>query len=122
MQIGDLAKKTNKTIDTLRYYQSLGLIESKKKGKNYYFTTVDINIIEAIDIFKNIGLSLSDIKSIISLNNTNKSIDDYTIDELMSVKNILENCLDQNKKREENIKKSYLIINKMLEKLGDKIW
>ncbi|WP_162140244.1 MerR family transcriptional regulator [Haploplasma axanthum] len=121
MQIGDLAKKTNKTIDTLRYYQSLGLIESKKKGKNYYFTTVDINIIEAIDIFKNIGLSLSDIKSIISLNNTNKSIDDYTIDELMSVKNILENCLDQNKKREENIKKSYLIINKMLEKLGDKI-
>lgn len=122
MQIGDLAKKTNKTIDTIRYYQSLGLIESKKKGKNYYFTTVDINIIEAIDIFKNIGLSLSDIKSIISLNNTNKSIDDYTIDELMSVKNILENCLDQNKKREENIKKSYLIINKMLEKLGDKIW
>lgn len=62
--ISETSKITGLSIDTLRYYDKIGLIESKKNPNNRYryYTIGDISIINHIKNLRDLDLSISDIK------------------------------------------------------------
>ena len=62
MTIGEVAKEFDLSLDTLRYYEKIGLLSnvSKVSGRRNY-TDDNINEIKCILCMKNAGLSLNDI-------------------------------------------------------------
>jgi len=70
MLIGELAKKTNVSRDTIRFYEKLGLIKANKKGRranNYReYLESDLHRLQLILLLKDYGFTLSDIKSIMN--------------------------------------------------------
>ena len=63
MNIGVVAKELNLSIDTLRYYEKMGLIKKVNKvdGKRKY-SDKDVKDLKFILCMKSAGLSLNDIK------------------------------------------------------------
>ena len=63
MNIGEVAKELNLSIDTLRYYEKMGLIKeiNKVNGKREY-SEENIKDLRFILCMKSAGLSLKDIK------------------------------------------------------------
>jgi DNA-binding transcriptional MerR regulator len=64
-----IAKLANINIETLRYYEKLGLIPAPKRSEKGYRLYNDdvLNMLETIKYAKYCGLSLEEIKEIISL-------------------------------------------------------
>ncbi|KGR91702.1 MerR family transcriptional regulator [Ureibacillus massiliensis 4400831 = CIP 108448 = CCUG 49529] len=62
--IGQFAKLVGSTVRTLRYYDKIGLLTPKNLNQNgrKVYTRLDWEIFQKIVIFKNLGLSLSEIK------------------------------------------------------------
>lgn len=62
--ISETSKITGLSIDTLRYYDKIGLIQSKKNPSNRYryYTIGDISIINHIKNLRDLDLSICDIK------------------------------------------------------------
>ncbi|MGM0432543.1 MAG: MerR family transcriptional regulator [Spirochaetota bacterium] len=68
-RIGQLAKKANVTVRTVRYYESLGLLKSKERqeGNQRIFTEKDLVYLERIKQLKRYGLSLDEIAEIVRM-------------------------------------------------------
>lgn len=68
MQIGDIAKQSGFSKDTLRYYEKIGLIKLDKKlrGENNYriYDGTILVRLKTIKQLKNIGFTLKEIKSL----------------------------------------------------------
>ncbi|MBV7391470.1 MULTISPECIES: MerR family transcriptional regulator [Enterococcus] len=61
-KISEVARLTNLSIPTLRYYEELGLLQPKRSENNYrLFTKKDLDWIEFIQKAKNTGMQLSKI-------------------------------------------------------------
>lgn len=62
--ISETSQITGLSIDTLRYYDKIGLIKAKKNPKNRYryYTIGDISVISHIKNLRDLDLSISDIK------------------------------------------------------------
>lgn len=76
-KIGEIARLTNLTTRTIRYYEELGLLgvrESRPNGKNRSFDNVDIERLKKIQMLKDLGLSLEEIGQVIELYFTNGQI------------------------------------------------
>lgn len=59
MNIGEFSKKTKLTIDTLRYYEKLGLINPQRSSSNKrIYTDKDIKWIEFIKRLKKTGMKM----------------------------------------------------------------
>lgn len=71
MLIGELAKKTNISIDTIRYYESKGLIEPISIRDSGYreFDQSSTEIICFIVRAKDLGFSLKEIRGLLKLRN-----------------------------------------------------
>lgn len=63
MKIGQFAGENGVSIDTVRYYMSLGLIVPHKKGGHYEFDNSCIDDLREIFQLKEIGFSLQEIKT-----------------------------------------------------------
>lgn len=65
--IGEVAKLFDVSTDTLRYYEKVGLLSSQKKGDNgyRYYSYDEIVVLMDIVFFRNMELSVKDIKQII---------------------------------------------------------
>lgn len=66
--IGEVSKKLNLSLRTLRYYDQIGLVEPALKednGKRYY-TPENMLLLEKVLLLKATSMSLEDIKKIIS--------------------------------------------------------
>ncbi len=109
--IGSLAKQANTTKDTIRHYDELGLLKSRKRqaGSRLYteFHPESIERIKLIKSAQAIGFTLTEIRN---------SLDDYydgnlNLDEQLAV---TEQKLEQVKKQQANI-------NFMIEKLSQRI-
>lgn len=106
--IGQLAKKANTTKDTVRHYDELGLLKSRKRqaGSRLY-TEFHFDSVERIELIKSaqaIGFTLSEIKN---------SLDDYYdgnlgIDEQLI---LTEEKLKQLKKQQANINLMVKMLN-----------
>lgn len=69
MKIGQLAALTDCPVETIRYYESLGLIPASLRGENNYRYFQDIHKDRLIFIRKcrNLGMSLDEIQRLIQL-------------------------------------------------------
>lgn len=69
-KIGEIAKLTNLTTRTIRYYEELGLLGIKKNkstGQHRLFDNDDIARLKKIQTLKDLGLTLEDISQVIEL-------------------------------------------------------
>lgn len=64
MKIGAFAKLHHVTIDTIRHYMSLGLLNPDKQNNQYFFDEVSTKKMEEILRLKEAGFVLSEIKTI----------------------------------------------------------
>ncbi len=73
-RIGDLARKAKITVRTVRYYESLNLIQPnfRSPGGQRYYSEKDLVYLKRILELKELDFSLEEIKKIISL----KDVDD----------------------------------------------
>lgn len=69
MRIGELAEKAGVTPRTIRYYENLGLVSpSEREGTGFrYYTETELAKLQKIDCLKSLGLTLSEIASVIDL-------------------------------------------------------
>ena len=66
--IGKLAKITNSNVETIRYYQRIGLVQIPKATGNYrYYTQQDVDTLSFIHRAKDAGLQLSEIQELLTL-------------------------------------------------------
>lgn len=76
MRIGEVSKKCSISIDTLRYYDKIGLVVPDRKNGIRVYDENDIKTLEIIDALKDMRYSLDDIKEIIVID---KKIDERTV-------------------------------------------
>ena len=102
--INQLAKISQVTTRTLRYYDQIGLLKAKRQvGSNYrYYSTEEVDKLQQILFYRELGFDLKDIKSLIA-----KSQKDFLnqlemhIDRLRDEKNRLQKLI-------ENVEKTLL--------------
>lgn len=69
-KIGEIAKLTNLTTRTIRYYEELGLLgtrENRTQGQLRLFDNNDIERLKKIQMLKDLGLTLDEIGQVIEL-------------------------------------------------------
>jgi len=98
--IGEVAKLFDVSTDTLRYYEKLGILSPNKNDENgyRYYCYDDILVLMDVIFFRNMELSVKDIKSMI----TQMDVDD------------IKNILYQNQKKVENRIKELSKLKKMI--------
>jgi len=92
MRIGELSTKSNVAVETLRYYEKRGLIESPLRGGNGYrdYSSKAVDHLRFIARAKQAGFSLKECKELLSIFATKeqrtcqdvKSIADHKLDEI----------------------------------------
>ena len=99
MNIGEVSKKYDISIDTLRYYEKIGLIDKVQKvgGKRCY-NTEDISRIEFIKCMKNAGFMLDDIDKFMTLYKMGDKTLDDRINMLLNKKEKLLEEMEEKKK------------------------
>lgn len=126
MKISQFAKKTQLTVDTIRYYQELGLIIPIKIGSQYDYDDRCIKDLEDILSFKSMGFSLNEIKTILSFKRLGK-LSNYQEDayyqDIFSNKHLeiikeIENLNHVKFILESNMKKLNEKSNKVISKIG----
>ena len=76
-RIGDIARKANVTVRTVRYYESLSLIKPsfRSQGGQRYYSEKDLVYLKRIIELKELDFSLDEIKKIINLKDVDKTGD-----------------------------------------------
>ncbi len=69
MRIGELAQIAGVTPRTIRYYENLGLLSpNEREGKGFrYYSQTEVAKLQKIDCLKSLGLTLSEITTVIDL-------------------------------------------------------
>jgi len=69
MQIGDLAKKANISLRTIRYYEELGILFPAERSAGGFrrYDKKDFNKVMTIQRLKSVGLTLSEIKELFTI-------------------------------------------------------
>lgn len=67
MEIGQFSKNTNISIDTLRYYNKIGILVPKRINNIRSYDENDLDKANAITKLKNCGFTLSEIERILRL-------------------------------------------------------
>ncbi|TVY09518.1 MerR family transcriptional regulator [Paenibacillus cremeus] len=67
MRIGELARRAQVTIRTVRYYESIGLLpQGMREGSGQHYYTEDTLVrLRKIDQLKKLGLSLDEIREVV---------------------------------------------------------
>lgn len=70
MRIGEIAQQVNLSVETIRWYEKIGLIASKRSqtGNNYRdFDPKDVSRLQLIITAKSFGLTIQEIKALLDL-------------------------------------------------------
>ncbi len=68
LRIGELAKQADVTTRTIRYYESIGLLQPAERDGSFRCYTEDaVRRLHKIDALKQLGLSLDEIATVIDL-------------------------------------------------------
>ena len=116
LTIGRLAKQASVNIETIRYYQRVGLIQEPKKPLKG-FRVYNVEIISRIRFVKRaqeLGFTLKEIEGLLDLGDGNcKRVQQYAeqkcqqieerLQDLISMKQALASLINQCKSRDENI-------------------
>ena len=114
MTIQQICKQSGLTVDTIRYYERVGLIEAEKGVyfKNYSHQTLETLI--AIKKLRLAGLSLSEIKWLLSSEVDPTDLSQKQSDTLYAV---IDNALECAKIRAKEIAESQQLLENMKRKL-----
>lgn len=115
LTIGQLAKSCHVHVETIRYYQKLGLLPTPSKSSSgiRYYPEPFIRQITSIRHAKELGLTLKDIRSLLNMENThcsearNKAVErlnqiEEKIQSLIQQRNRLKNLIGQCDNRPRN--------------------
>lgn len=75
MKIGEVSNLTNISINTIRYYIQLGLLNPVRRNNQYIFSEEDLNDILKIKSLKNMRFSLREIETVIRFGRTSNWIE-----------------------------------------------
>lgn len=112
--IGKLAKLTHSSVETIRYYQRIGLLRIPEAQGNYrYYSNQDIETLSFIQKGKDAGLQLSEIQDLLQLQISDRDQVRYVIEqrlekidlrikELKALKKRLSSWVDECKATSEN--------------------
>ncbi len=112
--IGKLAKMTDSSVETIRYYQRIGLMRIPEQQGNYrFYSNQDVETLSFIQKGKDAGLQLSEIHELLKLqiddrDQVRKVIEqrlekiDLRIKELKALKKRLSSWVNECKSTDEN--------------------
>lgn len=114
MTIQQVCKQSGLTIDTIRYYERIGLIETDKGAyfKNYSQQTLETLV--AIKKLRLAGLSISEIKLFFSIEADPMDLSRKQIDLIYTV---IDKAIERAKIRAKEIAESQLLLENMKRKL-----
>ena len=69
LRIGDLAKKFDVTLRTLRFYEDKGLLQPKREGSTRLYSRQDVSRLKLIMLGRRVGFSLREVKQMLDLYN-----------------------------------------------------
>lgn len=130
MKISEFSIKSNFSIDTIRYYEKLGLLKTSKLANNRKEYTEDsLEQLQIISMLKRLNLTLSDIAQLFKLNDV-YDMTDISLEEKTSIikesetilKKAYSNLLEtesQIKISKQLLEKAIRKIDKALENVGD---
>ena len=73
MLIGELSEQLNLSRDTIRFYEKLDLIRPLTRNNGYKdYSKQDLQQLQLIQVAKNLGFTLAEIKQILDLVNVNE--------------------------------------------------
>ena len=133
MKISEFSIKSNVSIDTIRYYEKLGLLKANRLANDRKdYTQDNIKKLQTIIMLKKLNLTLDDIGVLFNLNETYDLAGD-NLDKKISIikksesilKKAYSNLLeieDQIKISKQLLEKSISKIDKALENVGDLPW
>ena len=114
MTIKQVCEQSGLTVDTIRYYERIGLIEVEK---SIYFKHYSQQILETLVAIKKLrlaGLSLSEIKWLLSIEVEASDLSQKQID---SVSAVIDNALERANIRAKEIAESQQLLENMKRKL-----
>ncbi|MCP1339588.1 MerR family transcriptional regulator [Idiomarina sp. M1R2S28] len=99
MQAGVLAKRAGITVRTLHHYDEIGLLQPSSRTDAGYrlYTSADIIRLQRIQLLKNLGLTLTEIKDLLNGGN-NYSIKALVVDNLAAVNQRITTGIDLREK------------------------
>lgn len=114
-RIGELAEKSGVTIRTIRYYEELGLLSSKRRtrGGQRTYTNSDFIYIKRIKELQVLGFSLEEIKKIIALKDDDERGDARKRELLTAYEKKLDDAKLKKEKLNEYIKELEWHINQL---------
>lgn len=117
MKIGELSKRTNISIDTIRYYAKEGLLKYSMEENYWDFDEEQIEILDLVLILKNLNFSIKDIYYV--LHSSEGLLDGNKVnkEKVIEYKKFFENKMEDINKQELNIIKAKERINKIINKL-----
>lgn len=114
MTIQQVCKQSGLTIDTIRYYERIGLIEAEK---GVYFKNYSQQALETLVAIKKLrlaGLSISEIKLFLSIEADPMDLSRKQID---SIYTVIDKAIERAKIRANEIAESQLLLENMKRKL-----
>lgn len=115
MTIQQVCKQSGLTVDTIRYYERIGLVEVEKDA---YFKNYSHQALETLITIKKLrlaGLSLTEIKWLLSIE---VDLTDLSRKQIESVSAVIDNALERAKIRAKEIAESHQLLEKMKYKLN----
>ena len=114
MTIQDVVKQCGLTIDTIRYYERIGLIEVEKGAYFKNYSQQALETLMAIKKLRLAGLSISEIKLFLSI-----EVDpmDLSREQINSISTVIDKAIERTKIRTKEIAESQLLLENMKRKL-----
>ena len=114
MTIQQVCKQSGLTVDTIRYYERIGLIEVQKDDYFKNYTPETLETLIEIKKLRFAGLSLSEIKWLISIEVEASDLSQKQID---SVSAVIDNAIERTNIRAKEIAESQQLLENMKRKL-----
>ena len=114
MTIQQVCKQSGLTIDTIRYYERIGLIEAEKGAYFKNYSQQALETLVAIKKLRLAGLSISEIKLFLSIEADPMDLSRKQID---SIYTVIDKAIERAKIRANEIAESQLLLENMKRKL-----
>lgn len=114
MTIQQTCKQSGFTIDTISYYERIGLIEAEKGAYFKNYSQQALETLVAIKKLRSAGLSISEIKLLLSLEDAPTDLSRKQMDSIYSV---IYNAIERANIRAKEIAESQLLPENMKRKL-----
>lgn len=119
MWIGEFSSRTGLTIDTIRYYNKIGLLVPKNTNKRSIYTEEDIEKADVIKKLKNLNFKLQEIKTLFDLEkdvSDNEQLNDESRDRVTSCLNLIKEKYNEIMKKQQDIIQIKIALEKMINK------